>query len=185
MSLLPLTPSELRSIGYTSLSLPSSSSSLSKPLAISAAATNGAVGGSAVAAAVEQGVPRPDTSQMVPFKPKVNWRPGEFMLPGGGFPLPPSAQELCQILPPPNCFHGPHVVVEKLCEVFLSLRLPDTFTPSSLGEGHSTKLFELAKSVQWEGGGAKRRVRKEDSEDEGGEAPTNDIYRKRMHKKIK
>ena len=70
-------------------------------------------------------------------------------------------------------------------QVFLSLRLPDTFTPSSLGEGHSTKLFELAKSVQWEGGGAKRRVRKEDSEDEGGEAPTNDIYRKRMHKKIK
>ena len=54
-----------------------------------------------------------------------------------------------------------------------------------MGEGHSTKLFELAKSVQWEGGGAKRRVRKEDSEDEGGEAPTNDIYRKRMHKKIK
>ena len=39
------------------------------------------------------------------------------MLPGGGFPLPPAAQELCQILPPPNCFHGPHVVVEKLCEV--------------------------------------------------------------------
>ena len=39
------------------------------------------------------------------------------MLPGGGFPLPPAAQELCQSLPPPNCFHGPHVVVEKLCEV--------------------------------------------------------------------
>ena len=70
-------------------------------------------------------------------------------------------------------------------QVFLSLRLPDTFTPSSLGEGHSIKLFELAKSVQWEGGATKRRVRKEDSEDEGGEAPTNDIYRKRMHKKIK
>ena len=69
-------------------------------------------------------------------------------------------------------------------QVFLSLRLPDTFTPSSLGEGHSTKLFELAKSVQWEGGG-KRRGRREDSEDEGGEAPSNDIYRKRMHKKIK
>ena len=34
-------------------------------MAISAAATNGAVGGGAVAAAVEQGVPRPDTSQMV------------------------------------------------------------------------------------------------------------------------
>ena len=59
-------------------------------------------------------------SLQVPFKPKVNWRPGEFMLPGGGFPLPPTAQELCQILPPPNCFHGPHVVVEKLCEVEMS-----------------------------------------------------------------
>merc|ERR550532_3938718 len=101
MSLLPLTQSELRSIGYTSLSLPSSSSALTfanKPSSNSSAATNGAAGGGAAAAAGEQGVPRPDTSQMVPFKPKVNWLPGEFMLPGGGFPLPPAAQELCQIL---------------------------------------------------------------------------------------
>ena len=37
-------------------------------------------------------------SPQVPFKPKVAWRPGEFMLPGGSFPLPPAAQDLCQVL---------------------------------------------------------------------------------------
>jgi len=36
----------------------------------------------------------------------VNWRPGEFMVPGGAFPLPPSAAELCTILPPPTSFKG-------------------------------------------------------------------------------
>ena len=78
------------------------------------------------------------------------------------------------------------MVVEKLCDVFNSLRLPDTFTPSSAGEGHSAKLFDLAKSVQWEGGGRRRgRGRGEESDEEAGEAPSNDIYRKRMHKKIK
>ena len=33
----------------------------------------------------------PDISQMVPFKPKFKWIVGEHRLPGGGFPLPPSA----------------------------------------------------------------------------------------------
>jgi hypothetical protein len=106
------------------------------------------------------------------------------------------------LLPPPGSFHGPHVVVEKLCDIFDSLRLPDVFTPSSTGEGHSVKvslqqstlsstklfqLFDLAKSVQWmEGAGKRRRGGgREDSDDEAGEAPSNDIYRKRMHKKIK
>merc|ERR1719500_2538076 len=159
MSLLPLTPGELRSIGYTAPAT-APSSALSRPSPI--AATNG---GALLAGLGEQGLPRPDISQMVPFKPKVAWRPGEFMLPGGSFPLPPAAQDLCQLLPPPGCFQGPHVVVQKLCDVFNSLRLPDTFTPSSTGEGHSAKLFELAKSVQWEGGGKRRgRGRGEESD---------------------
>ena len=51
------------------------------------------------------------------------------------------------------------------------------------------QLFDLAKSVQWLGeAGAKRKVRvgPGDSEDKvEAEAPSNDIYRKKMHKKIK
>lgn len=185
MSLLPLTPSELRSIGYSSLSQLTSLPSFHPKPQAAAAATNG-TSNTGAGGGGEQGGSRPDTSQMVPFKPKVNWRPGEFMLPGGGFPLPPAAQELCQLLPPPASFQGPHVIVEKLCDVFNSVRLAEAFTPSSTGEGHSVKLFDLAKSVQWLGmAGAKRKVRvgPGDSEDEA-EAPSNDIYRKRMHKKI-
>merc|ERR1719184_130549 len=191
MSLLPLTPSELRSIGYTSLSIPSSSSSLTfanKPSSNSSSATNGA--SAATASVGEQGVPRPDFSQMVPFKPKVNWRPGEFMLPGGTFPLPPAAQELVQILPPPTCFNGPHVIVEKLCDIFDKIRLPDSFQASSSGEGHSTKLFDLAKSVHWivdQESGKKRKSMgrgDDDSDDDSNiSAPSNDIYRKRQQKK--
>ena len=79
---------------------------------------------------------------------QVNWRPGEFMLPGGTFPPPPSAQDLLKLLPPPSCFTGPHVVVDKLIETFNKIRLPETVQTSG-GEPHSTKLFDLAKSVHW------------------------------------
>merc|ERR1719508_440247 len=172
MSMLPLTPEELKSIGYQSLTTP---------------ITNGHSN-----YLDPDHIPRPDFSQMVPFKPKVNWRPGEFMLPGGGFPLPPAAQELVQILPPPTCFTGPHVNVEKLCDIFDKIRLPDNFQPASSGEGHSTKLFDLAKSVHWivdQESGKKRKSMgrgDDDSDDDSNiSAPSNDIYRKRQQKKIK
>ena len=45
-----------------------------------------------------------------------------------------------QLLPPPGSFQGPHVIVEKLCDVFNSVRLAEAFTPSSTGEGHSVKV---------------------------------------------
>ena len=64
---------------------------------------------------------------MVPFKPKVVWKPGEHIVPGGSFPLPPAAQDLCQVLPPPSSFTGPFVVIDKLCDIFDKIRLPDTF----------------------------------------------------------
>ena len=88
---------------------------------------------------------------MVPFNPKVNWRPGEFMLPGGAFPPPPAAGDLMKLLPPPSCFQGPHVIVDRLMETFAKIRLPDKMPTSGggSGEGNSTKLFDLAKSVHW------------------------------------
>ena len=48
-------------------------------------------------------------------------------MPGGGIPLPPAAAELCQILPPPFCFEGPFVIVERLVEVFNKVQLADDF----------------------------------------------------------
>ncbi len=50
---------------------------------------------------------------------------GEHRVPGGGFPLPLAAAELCQRLPPPESFNGPFVIVDRLIEVFSKMFLPD------------------------------------------------------------
>ena len=67
------------------------------------------------------------------FQPKINWHPGEHIMPGGGIPLPPAAAELCQILPPPFCFEGPFVIVERLVEVFNKVQLADDFQGEEKG----------------------------------------------------
>jgi len=188
MSLLPLNEAELRSINYhdsysktETVNLSTGRSKQQK----SSGKQNGSLLVNPDTAA------RPDFSQMVPFKPKVNWRPGEFMVPGGVFPLPPSASELNMVLPPPQCFKGPFVDVDKLCEVFDKIRLPDTAAATTTGtETNSVKLFDLAKSVQWIVGAEDSRKRKsmgrnDDSDDDSNvSAPANDIFRKRQQKKM-
>jgi len=198
MGLLPLSAEELKSIGYQA-GLQGGAAARAAPGLM---ATRSAAAGAAVSAATNghsllaghssdpSQLARPDTAQMVPFKPKVNWRPGEFMLPGGGFPAPPAAQDLIQILPPPTCFTGPHVIIDKLFETFNQIRLPDRLQTVG-GEGHSAKLFDLAKSVHWivDSDTSKKRksMGKDDESDDDSNisAPSNDIYRKRQQKKIK
>ncbi len=58
--------------------------------------------------------------------------PGEHKVPGGGFPMPPVAAELCQTMPPPQSFSGPFVIVDKLLEVFAKTDIPDEFPGISL-----------------------------------------------------
>lgn len=70
-------------------------------------------------------LPRPDFSQMIPYKPKANAYPGEHPLPGGTFPQPPALATLCSQLPPPNCFRGPFVAIDHLIDVFNRISLPD------------------------------------------------------------
>lgn len=70
-------------------------------------------------------IPRPDFTQMIPFKPKANAYNGEHQLPGGMFPQPPVVGYLCSILPPPNCFMGPFVAIDQLIDVFNRIQLPD------------------------------------------------------------
>ena len=48
--------------------------------------------------------PMPDTSQMLPFKPKFGAGPDAHPIPGGIFPPPPAAAELMLRMPPPFCF---------------------------------------------------------------------------------
>lgn len=70
-------------------------------------------------------LPRPDFSQMIPYKPKSNPYPYEHPIGGGTFPQPPALAALCAQLPPPMCFRGPFVAVDSLIDVFNRIKLPD------------------------------------------------------------
>lgn len=70
-------------------------------------------------------LPRPDFSQMIPYKPKSNPYPYEHPLAGGTFPQPPALAALCAELPPPICFRGPFVAVDSLIDVFNRIKLPE------------------------------------------------------------
>ncbi|GLV37008.1 suppressor of forked [Carabus blaptoides fortunei] len=183
LDLYPCTSAELKSIGYTEVVHVTKTSSL----------------GNIMAYEDEPSLPKPDTAQMIPYKPKLNALPGEHLVPGGTFPHPPAAAHLCTLLPPPGCFRGPFVNVELLIDVFSRIQLPDTAPPPSPENGCDTKLFDLAKSVHWiveEGGasvgtgGPKRRRRvglalDASDDDETPVPPSNDIYRQRQQKKVK
>ncbi|GLG95529.1 Protein suppressor of forked [Gryllus bimaculatus] len=151
-------------------------------------------------------MPRPDFTQMIPFKPKANSIPGDHPVPGGVFPQPPAAAQLCTLLPPPGCFRGPFVAVDMLIDVFNKIQLPETPPLPVADNGCDTKLFDLAKSVHWiveegqegtltipAGMNSLKRRRKvgdrigDDSEDEelAGAPPVNDIYRARQQKRVK
>lgn len=95
---------------------------------------------------------KPDTTQMVPFKPKFKWIVGEHRVPGGSFPLPPAANALCQILPPPDCFQGPFVVVDRIMDVFMTMHLPNEYNPTCLSDnrvnGNTNNLSTVSSTTQ-------------------------------------
>ncbi|KAF7987512.1 hypothetical protein HCN44_003274 [Aphidius gifuensis] len=184
IDLYPCSPIELRSIGYIEVS----NLGRNNP---------GVLPCQQVTEEVVVTLPKPDISQMIPFKPKVNPLPGEHPVPGGAFPLPPTAAQLCTILPPPDCFRGPFVHVDTLIDVFGRIQLPDHAPQPIADNGCDTKLFDLAKSVHWivdesndgssiVGKRKRTRVGGEDSEDEDlPPPPANDIYRQRQQKRVK
>jgi cleavage stimulation factor subunit 3 len=93
----------------------------------------------------------PDPKQMVPFKPRImtfsefvvyysvllihiSFRADIFNscisgsyvpLSGGIFAPPPAVGHLMQQLPPPNCFTGPHVMIDALMETLRLYKMPD------------------------------------------------------------
>ena len=82
--------------------------------------------------------------------------------------------------------------MDKIIDTFNQIRLTENLHITSGGESHSTKLFDLARSVQWIVDGDLGRKRKsvgrgeEDSDDDSNlSAPSNDVYRSRQKKKIK
>lgn len=182
LDLFPCTAQELKSIGYTEV------------INITGAGKNHILQ-SIIESDTELPLPVPDYSQMVPYKPKSNPLPGEHPVPGGTFPMPPTAAFLCTQLPPPNCFRGPFVHIDILMDIFSRIYLPESF-PSPLQNGAGdVRLFDLAKSVHWiveEGGGIGLKRKKriglglDGSDDEDSPLPpTNDIYRQRQQKRVK
>ncbi|XP_067035350.1 cleavage stimulation factor subunit 3-like [Acropora muricata] len=131
--------------------------------------------------------PRPDTSQMTPFKPTAG-AVGVHSVPGGVFPIPPAAQHLMTLLPPPTCFQGPFVMVEDFIRLTLESQLPDPPTSglpdvelpvNGIDDGEENMDVEQQKR------GIKRQGDHE-SDDEGNSVapPVNDIYRTRQQKRV-
>lgn len=162
MDLYPCTAQELKSLGYRELSR--------APVVVSSSAPASKREVTQQESVVDQQslvYPRPDTGQMIPFKPKQIVPTGAHIVAGGVFPPPPAASELMMRLPPPTSFMGPFVAVDELMEIFRNLNLPEKPPrPSENGVSKEhAKLFEhsIAASQQsgnpGGGGGVKRKHR--------------------------
>ncbi|GLH16733.1 Protein suppressor of forked [Gryllus bimaculatus] len=151
-------------------------------------------------------MPRPDFSQMIPFKPQSNALPGCCPAGDEGFQIPPAVAHLCEALPPPEHYWGPYVDVDAMIETFKKIQLPETLLLPDIDNGCTTKLFDTAKSALWileKNGGrmvSKPQIRTAskdqqpreetlfvDSEDEDQNfvPPATDIYRVRQKRKMK
>ncbi|KAH8274386.1 hypothetical protein KR026_004552 [Drosophila bipectinata] len=160
LDLYPCTSTELKSIGYAE----NIGIILNKVSGGAQSQNNGDAEADSESAPP---LPRPDFSQMIPYKPRPCAYPGAHPLAGGVFPQPPALAALCATLPPPNSFRGPFVSVELLFDIFMRLNLPDckalvylhiqiilktgiAAAPQPNGDNDlSPKIFDLAKSVHW------------------------------------
>lgn len=187
LDLYPCTIPELKSIGYNEVTTRTTNLKSSIHSTVPGFLADGLLDDEGT----QRLIPRPDVSQMIPYKPKLNAYPGEHPVPGGAFPMPPAVAHLCSLIPPPQCFHGPFVAIDRLIDIFTKIQLPDTPPVPQGDNGCDTRLFDLAKSVHWivdndDSGAVKRRKLGEDSDDEENIAPpVNDIYRLRQQKRVK
>ncbi|XP_067946959.1 cleavage stimulation factor subunit 3-like isoform X2 [Watersipora subatra] len=138
--------------------------------------------------------PRPDTSQMIPFKPKQIVPTGAHPVEGGVFPYPPAASQLLTTLPPPNSFIGPFVKIDKFLENFLSMKLPEALVVDDDGLANGTQDLDsgTAYSVNKANILSKKRKALVSLQDDAGSdgeadhrAPSKDIYRSRQQKRVR
>lgn len=144
LDLLPCSDSELKSLGYRELArfqlagsargydelfggLMGGHGSVPSALTAGVGIGGGLGDGSGSSGDKRPSYPQPDVSQMLPFKPKAYPRTGSHPVAGGEFPPPPTASALIRLLPPPECFHGPFVEVDKFLEHFLELDIPEDY----------------------------------------------------------
>lgn len=161
---------------------------------------------SVIASNTESEYPLPDTTQMIPFKPRIITTSSYHPVPGGVFPPPPAVAHLMSILPPPVCFSGPFVGVDVLIEKFREAKLPEKIAlpsgdPTENGLPANPKMEEVRKDMYYllanttdpaqiiqEGGSAamsarKRRETQDDDLSESAVPPAQDIYRMRQQSK--
>jgi len=127
--LLPATINELKSIGYFNLKSKLNSNLVNSNLINLVHQTRDHLNSKNETdqETEDDGLFKPDTAQMIPFKPVKNPPPNSSLVPGGIFPPPPAIGHLLSILPHPISFHGPFVSIDDLTNVFHNLNLPEEF----------------------------------------------------------
>ena len=95
-------------------------------------------------------------------------------VPGGHFPLPSAVAGLMPLLPPPESFQGPFVIVDELIELIMRSSIPDL--PSSSSSQASDSGGSLGQKRTREDGNS--------SDNEETDPPSHDLYRSRQQKRI-
>ncbi|XP_039254764.1 cleavage stimulation factor subunit 3-like isoform X1 [Styela clava] len=192
LDLFPCTPEELKSIGYKDsrarpvVGVPAAVPSISEASTSQLKEEN--------EPQIGVGLPMPDLTQMLPYRPRVNPLPGLHPVPGGEFPEPAAATALLRLMPPPKCFNGPFPIIDDLLSKFREWTLPEekewlkhiNLTP---GEFDPHRQLNVSK-------GTKRPSsnNNDDSDDESrtttgsggpGAPPVKDIYRARQQKRVR
>ncbi|CAD6192040.1 unnamed protein product [Caenorhabditis auriculariae] len=210
MNLMPCSSDQLRLIGYTEERLNDSGNfstpSASKSSTLGPQAASVIMGGGGNVEIAKHGFPRPDISQMIPFKPRVNTSASYHPVPGGVFPPPPAAAHLMQMLPPPSCFMGPFVNVDHLIGTINSYQLPSSFISNGkekvengtmlgpmLVEDVKKDFYQLlattadpnavVKSSDLANLSKRKRVDSEDDDDSGTASASRDVYKRRMNQR--
>ncbi|XP_026086883.1 cleavage stimulation factor subunit 3-like [Carassius auratus] len=186
MDLYPCSPCELKALGYKDVSRAKYAALM--PEAVVTPSTPALKD----EADRKPEYPKPDTSQMIPFQPRHLAPPGLHPVPGGVFPVPPTAVFLMKLLPPPSSFTGPFVQVDELMESLRRCVLPETVDAavelitgkqsemSSEGNGPVENHAVANKSLK------RPNADSDEEEDKGSIAPPiHDIYRVRQQKRIR
>ena len=131
------------------------------------------------------GVARPDFSHMVPFSPlpSSNMRANQLF----GYPVPAAASEVLMNMPPPHCFHGPFVAVDKLIKA-VTEKCPASFDAmlERMAAGENMDVDAYTEYT-----GLRKRPRpgedeEEEEEEEGNRQvapPQFDVYRMRQQRR--
>ncbi|XP_074649592.1 cleavage stimulation factor subunit 3-like [Tubulanus polymorphus] len=184
IDLYPCSTSELKALGYREFTRHAANSQLiDAPAKDEKESTDGAD--------YRTAFPRPDTLQMIPFKPKQIVPTNAHVVSGGIFPVPPAASELLTQLPPPFSFHGPFVEIDRFLAFMKDMKLPESYAATVENGTDTGGRIDPGTAISIDV--AMSRKRKQDTvadeSDEEGDSqaapPVNDIYRSRQQKRVK